>query len=60
MTGLATRPLSRSREQGIRTEAPGELTRDVEYKMRGGMWYSEMAGVWGCLGGCYGVASERR
>ena len=24
------------------------------------LWWSEMAGVRGCMGGCYGVASERR
>ena len=59
MTGPTTRQLSGSSEQGIRAVAPSELTRDVEYKMRRGMWYSEMAGMRECVGGCYGVASER-
>ena len=60
MTGLATGQLSGSGEQGSRAVAPGESTRGVEYKERGGMWLSEMADMWECVGGCYGVASERR
>ena len=60
MTGLTTGQLSRSSEQGSRAVAPGESTRGVEYEEQGGMWYSEMAGMRGCMGGWYGVASERR
>ena len=43
-----------------RAVAPGESTRGVEYKERGGMWESEMVDMRECMGGCYGVASERR
>ena len=38
VTALATGQLSGSSEQGIRAVAPGESTRGVEYKERGGMW----------------------
>ena len=38
VTGLTTRQLSGSSEQGSPAVAPGESTRGVEYKERGGMW----------------------
>ena len=38
MTGLTTGQLSGSSEQGSWAVAPGESTRGVEYKERGGMW----------------------
>ena len=60
VTWLATRRLGRSCEQGIWVVVPGKLTTGVEYKERGGMWQSEIAGMLGCMGGCSGMASERR
>ena len=38
VTGLTMGQLRGSSEQGSRAVAPGESTRGVEYKERGGMW----------------------
>ena len=38
MTRLAAGQLSEGSEQGQRGVMPGESTRGVEYKERGGMW----------------------
>ena len=60
MTGLATGPLSGSHEQGISAVAPGQWTRGVEYKEWRRRWQTAMVGVQEFMGGCYGVAGERR
>ena len=52
MTGLATRQLRGSSEQGSREVAPSESTRRVEYKEREGF----CRGRWRVCGGVWAVA----